>query len=112
MGIRAAEIFFEPLQLHLELADLLEQISFLGLALAAVVALHSADEQLTGAIQAQPLPLALLDGANGVISGDLPDRVETTDRLHVDSGFKFGTVGAARDHRWEHPSGAMPRLRG
>jgi hypothetical protein len=31
MGVRATEIFFEPLQFHLELADLLEQMSLLGL---------------------------------------------------------------------------------
>lgn len=50
MGVKASEIFFESLQLHLELADLLEQLSFLGLALAAVLALLSTGEQLTGAI--------------------------------------------------------------
>ncbi len=33
MGVRGAEIFFKPLQLHLELADLLEQLSFLDLTL-------------------------------------------------------------------------------
>lgn len=33
MGIRAAENFLKPIQLRLEFAHLLEQISFLGLAL-------------------------------------------------------------------------------
>jgi len=33
MGVRAAEISFKPLQFHLEFASLLEQLSFLGLAL-------------------------------------------------------------------------------
>jgi hypothetical protein len=95
MGVRATEIFFEPLQFHLEHADLLEQLSLLGLALAAVLALLATGEQLTGAIQELPLQLAHLDGMDGVISGDLLDRLATTDRLHGDSGFEFGTVGAA-----------------
>ena len=51
MGARAAEIFFKPLQLHLEFANLLEQLSFLGLALVLGLRFLSAGEQLTGTLQ-------------------------------------------------------------
>ena len=40
------------------------------------------------------------------------DRLATTDRLHGDSRFELGTVGAALAHWWEPRSGAVPRLRG
>ena len=60
-GVRATEIFFELLQLHLELADLLEQLSLLGLALLFVLALAAPYEQLAGTIKELPLPLAHLD---------------------------------------------------
>ena len=90
----------------------MEQLSFLGLALAAVLALLATGEQLTGAIQELPLPLAHLDGVNGVISGDLLDRLTATDRLHGDPGLELGTVGASLAHWREPPSGAGPRLRG
>lgn len=74
--------------------------------------LLAAGEQLAGAIQKLPLPLAHLNRVNGVVSGDLLDRFATTDRLHGDSGLEFRTVGAALTHRWEPRLGAMPRLRG
>jgi len=60
-SIRAAEIFFEPLQLHLQPADLLEQLSLLGLPLVLVLALLPAGEKLAGSIQQLPPPLAHLD---------------------------------------------------
>ena len=91
MGVRAAEIFFEPLQLYLELVDLLEQLSFLGLTLAAIPRSNVTGEQLTAVIQDQPLPLANLDGD---ISGDLQD-LATTDRLHCDPGLELKDVGAS-----------------
>jgi len=100
---RASEqlrFFFEPLQLHLELADLLEQLSLLGLTLLLVLALLAAGEQLAGAIQKLPLPLADLDGVDGVISGDLLDRLAATDRLHGDLGLELGAMGAALAHWW------------
>jgi hypothetical protein len=53
----------EPLQLHLELADLLEYFSVLGLKLFLVLAVSS--EQITGAIQRLSLPLGNL-WINGV----------------------------------------------
>lgn len=103
MGIRAAEIFFEPLQFHLELADLLEQFSFLGLALLLLLARLASRKQLTGTIQKLLLPLTHLNRVDGVIGGDLLDRLAATDRLHGDSGLEFGTVGAALAHEWEPP---------
>jgi hypothetical protein len=49
---------------------------------------------------------------NGVVRGDLLDRLAAADRLHGDLGLELGTVGAALAHRWEPHSGAVPRLRG
>ena len=104
--------FFEPLQLHLQPPDLLEQLCFLGLPLLLVLALLAAGEQLAGTIQQLPLPLAHLDGVDGVIGGDLLNRLAATDRLHGDPGLELGAVGSALAHRWEPLSGAVPRLKG
>jgi len=49
---------------------------------------------------------------DGVVGGDLLDRLAATDRFHGDPGLELGTVGAALAHRWEPLSGAVPRLRG
>ncbi len=111
-GIRAAETFFEPLQLHLQPPDLLEQFGLLGLTLFLVVALLAPCEQLGGAIQQLPLPLAHLDGVDGVVSSDLLDPLAATDRLHGDSGLEIGAEVAALAHRWDPLSGSVPRLEG
>ena len=114
---RASELlrlFFQPLQLHLELADLLEQLSLLSLRLVAT------DEQVAGAIQQLLLPLAHLDRVDRVVGGNLLERLATTDRLHGDPGLELGAVGASLAQllrrrlrqRWEPLSGAVPRLRG
>lgn len=87
----------------MELADLLEQLSFLGLALLLVLALLASRKQLTGTVQQLLLPLTHLNRVDGVIGGDLLDRLAATDRLHGDSGLEFGTVGAALAHEWEPP---------
>ena len=57
------------------------------------------------------LPLALLDRVDGMVGGDLLQRLTATDRLHRDSGLELGTVGAALAHRWEPPfrGGAPPQ---
>jgi len=60
-GIRAAETFFEPLQLHLQPPDLLKELCFLGLPLLLVLALLTSGEQLAGTIEQLPLPLTDLD---------------------------------------------------
>jgi hypothetical protein len=112
---RASEqlrLFFEQLQLHLQPADLLEQLSLLGLPLVLVLSLLAPDEQLAGPIEQLPLPLAHLDWMDGMVGGDFLDRLAATDRLHGDPGLELGTVGAAHAHRWEPLSGAVPRLRG
>ena len=61
MGVKAAEIFFQPLQFHLELADLLKQFSFLGLALLLLLVLITSRKQLTGNIQQLLLALTHLN---------------------------------------------------
>ena len=93
--------FFEPLQLHLQPPDLLEQLGLLGLSLLLVLALLAPGEQLAGALQQLLLPLADLDRVDGVVGGDLLDRLAATDRLHGDLGLELGTVGAVLAHRWE-----------
>ena len=82
---------------------LLEQLSFLGLALLLVLALLASRKQLTGTVQQLLLPLTHLNRLDGVIGGDLLDRLAATDRLHGDLGLEFGTVGAALAHEWEPP---------
>jgi len=89
-GVRAAETFFEPIQLHLLLTDLLEQLGLLELGVLFVLALVCSSEQLTGAIQELPLPLARLDRVDAVVGGDLLVRLAATDRLHGDSGLNSG----------------------
>ena len=74
-GVRAAETFFEPLQFHLELADLLEQLCLLGLPFLFALALLAPGEQVAGAVQQLPLPLAHLDRVDGVVGGNLLDRL-------------------------------------
>ena len=83
-------------------------------------ALLAPGEQLAGAVQKLPLPRAHLDRVNGVIGGDLLDRLAVTDRLHGDPGLELGAVGAALAQllrrrlrlRWEPPlRGGAPPLR-
>ena len=97
--------FFEPLQLHLQPSDLLEQLRLLGLPLLLALGLLPSREELAGAVQELSLPLAHLDRVDGVVSGDLLDRLAATDRLHGDSGLELGNMGAAAAlaHWWEPP---------
>jgi hypothetical protein len=113
-------LFFEPRQLHLQFADLLEQLCLLGLPFFLVFALFAAGEQLAGAIQHPPLPLAQLDWVNGVISSDLLNRLATTNRFHGDLGFEiramctvFAQLLRRRlRQRWNPVSWTVPRLSG
>jgi len=57
-------------------------------------------------------PLADLDRVDGVIGGNLLDRLAATDRLYGDPGLEVQAVGAALAHWWELLSGAVPRHRG
>ena len=88
------------------------EFQHLGLSFLLVLGFLAPGEQLAGSIQQLPLPLAHLDGVDGVIGGDLLDRLAATDRLHGDSGLELRAVGAALAHWWEPRSGAVPRLRG
>jgi hypothetical protein len=76
----------------------LEQLVLLRLHLLLVLGLLAPGEQLAGAVQELPLPLAYLDRVNGMVSGDLLDRLAATDRLHGDPGLELGTVRAALAH--------------
>lgn len=77
-----------------------------------VLALLDSGDQLAGALQQLPLPLAHLDRVDGVIGGDLLHRLWATDRLHGNPCLELRAVGAAHTHWWEPLSGAVPRLRG
>ena len=90
--------FFKPLQLQLELAKLLEQLSFLGLALILGLYFLSAGEQLIGTLQQLLLPLAHLDWLNGLTGGDLMECLATTDRLHGDSDLELRAMDADFAH--------------
>ncbi len=96
----------------MELADLLEQLSFLGLVLFLGLRLVATGEQVARAIQQLLLPLAHLDRVHRVVGGDLLERLATRDRLHGDSGLELGAVGSAFAHGWEPLSGVVPRLTG
>lgn len=102
--------FFQPLQLHLELADLLEQLSLLGLAFILGLCLLAPREHVAGALQKLLLRLAYLDRVHRMVGGDLLERLATTDRLHGDLGLELRAMGAAFAHRWEPPfrGGAPP----
>jgi len=103
--------FFQPLQLHLRSADLLEQLRILGLALIIVPAFLARIIGLAGTLQELLLPLAHLDGMHAMVSGNLLEGLATTDRFHGHLGLKLRTVGTAFAHRWEPPfkGGAQPQ---
>jgi len=119
-AIRAAETFFEPFQLHLQPADLLEQLGFLGLPLVQKLSFLALGEKLAGSVQQLPFPLAHLDRVDDVAGSDLLDRLATTDRLHGNPGLELGAVGAALTQllrtrlrlRVSPLGGGVPRLRG
>jgi len=99
-----------PLQLHLQLADLLEQLCLLDLAFFIGLALVGTFEQLTGAIQELPLPLAHLDRVDG-LSAATSDRLVATDRLYGDSGPELRAAGVALFHCVAPFSCGTPPLR-
>ena len=47
--------------------------------------------------------MAHLDHALRAVSGNLLERLATTDRLRGDPGLELGAVGVGFDHRWEPP---------
>ena len=62
-----------------------------------------------GALQQLLLPLARLDQVLRAVSGDLLERLATTDRLHGDPGLELGAVGSAFALGWEPLSGVVPQ---
>ena len=76
----------------------MEQLGFFGLDLAGVLPFLSSGEQLASAIEELSVPLVHLHREDGLISGDFLNYHKATDRPHGDSGFEFGTVGAALAH--------------
>ncbi len=76
----------------------MKQLGLLGLPLVLVLALLPPGEKLAGTIEQLPLPLTHLDRVNGMVGGDLLDRLAATDRLHGDPGLELGAVRAALAH--------------
>jgi hypothetical protein len=97
MASEQLRFFCEPLQFHLEHADLLEQLSLFGPNLLLVLGFLVLRKQLAASVEQLPLHL---DHLNGVISGDLWGRFPAADLLHGNSGLEFGTVGASLAHGW------------
>lgn len=106
MSITGAETIFDPLRLHLQAADLLEQLRFLGLPLLLVLRLLAPREHLAGAVEQLSFLLAHLNRVDGVFGCYLLDRLAAADRLYGDPGLELGAVHAALTHRWD------PRIRG
>jgi hypothetical protein len=66
----------------LQPSDLLEKLCFICFVLIFISAILSPAEQLAGGFQQLPLSLLHLDEVNGVMGGDLLDRLAATDCLH------------------------------
>ena len=108
MGVKAAEIFSAtPIQFGA--CRSVGTVQLPGLALLLLLALFASRKHLPGTIQQMLLPLTHLSRVDGLIGGDLLDRVAAIDRLRSDSGFEFGAMGAALAHEWgPHLKGGTP----
>jgi hypothetical protein len=71
LDLRTADINFKQLHTMLELADLLEKLSLLGLNLLLVVGLLAHREKHAGYVEGLPLEPTHLNGVNGVTSDDI-----------------------------------------
>jgi hypothetical protein len=98
-SVRAAEIIFEPLQLHLELSELLKQLSLIGLVFLLFLAVLTSGEHLTRSLKELPRRLVQLNRVDDVISGDLLVHLTTIDRLLGDFDLELWAVGAANANR-------------
>ena len=96
----------------MELADLLAQLSFLGLALLFVLALLAWRKQLTGTIQQLLLPLTHLNRMDSRIGDDLLDRIGATDRPMATLDLIRGCGCGAYSGVGAPMSGAIHHLRG
>src|SRR5829696_7323757 len=83
----AGNPFFQPLDLHVEPADLLVQLGLHGLPLLAL-ALAAVAEQALGAVEELLLPLADLDGMDLERLGELGDGLGLLGGLRGDLGFE------------------------
>ena len=104
--------FFESLYAHLELEDLLEQLSLFGMNLLLVLGFLAPREQLAGSVEQLPLPLDHMDGVNGVISRDLLDRLAAADHLQATRALNSGLWVRRLLMSGSPISGAIPHLRG
>ena len=67
-ALKAAGAFYEALQLHLQLADQLEQLCVFCLAVRLVLAFLAPNEQLAENVKQLPLPRDHLDRVDGLLS--------------------------------------------
>lgn len=51
------------------------------------------------------------DRVNGMVSGDLLNRLLDTDRIKDDSDLELARLEAGSAHRWQTPARAVPCLR-
>src|SRR5215207_9016295 len=90
----AGNPFFQPLDLHVEPADLLVQLGLHGLPLLAL-ALAAVAEQALDPVEELLLPLADLDGMDLVRLGELGDGLGLLGGLQGDLGLEGGRVALA-----------------
>src|ERR1700730_15292500 len=91
-SIPLGNFFFEPLQLHLEPADLLVQLGHLRLRFPPGPPFARSREQRLQAVQGLPLPRVNLRGMNSKTTRQLTDRVSLFDRRQRHLGFEASTV--------------------
>src|SRR5215218_6444585 len=90
----AGNPFFQPLDLHVEPADLLVELGLHGLPLLALP-LPSVAEQALGPVEELLLPLADLDGMDLVRLGEFGDGLGLLGGLQGDLGLEGGRVALA-----------------
>ena len=94
MGVKADEIF-SATPIPFGACRSFGTVQLLGVHLLLLLALFASRKQITGTIQQLLLPLIHLNRVDGMIGGDLLDRLAATVLLHGDSGLEFGTMHAA-----------------
>jgi hypothetical protein len=102
----ATEIFFEPIQFHLELADLLEKLSF-KLLPAFLRFLPSVGKKIRHHLQKMPAPLPDLVGMDVEFARQLGERLLSFGGFERDFGFECGIMLSAHvDHLTTPPLGS------
>src|SRR5882672_8430797 len=87
--VELANFFFEPLQLHLQPADLLVEFLLAFLRLRGV---RLAGEHLGQPLRGFLLPLADLDWMHAMPGGDRVNRLDALQGIKSNLGFELGTV--------------------